>query len=385
MSGYGQQGVSAANIDSIRPKKRLSIGVVGSGNWGTAIAKICGENARAHGHHFRSKVRMWVFEEEIEYKGEKRKLTEVFNEAHENVKYLPGIECPPNVIAVPDVREVARRADILVFVVPHQFIERVCDQMVGLIRPGAVGISCIKGVAVSKEGVRLYSEVISEKLGIYCGVLSGANVANEVAREQFCETTIGFNPPNEVDIPREQIAAVFDRPYFSVVSVDDVAGVALGGALKNVVAMAVGFADGLEWGGNTKAAIMRRGLLEMQKFATTFFDSDPRTMVEQSCGIADLVTSCLGGRNNRCAEAFVKTGKSLETLEKELLGGQLLQGAATSKDVHEFLLTKDMVKDFPLFTAVYNISYEDMDPKNLIVVLQPLKEDSENEGGTETE
>ncbi|EPX71255.1 glycerol-3-phosphate dehydrogenase Gpd1 [Schizosaccharomyces octosporus yFS286] len=374
---------TGANLDQA-PKKRLAVGVIGSGNWGTAIAKICGENARAHGHHFRSKVRMWVFEEEIEHKGEKRKLTEVFNETHENVKYLPGVECPPNVIAVPDVREVARRSDVLVFVVPHQFINRVCDQMAGHLRPNAVGISCIKGVSVGKDGVRLFSDVIQEKLGIYCGVLSGANVANEVAKEQFCETTIGYKPPQPIVSP-EQIVAVFDRPYFSVVSVDDVAGVALGGALKNIVAMAVGFADGMEWGGNTKSAIMRRGLLEMQKFATTFFDSEPGTMVEQSCGIADLVTSCLGGRNNRVAEAYVKSGKPIDVLEKELLGGQLLQGASTAKEVHEFLSTKDMVNEFPLFRSVYKICYENMDAKDLIQVLQPLKEESENEGGTETE
>ncbi|EEB05397.1 glycerol-3-phosphate dehydrogenase Gpd1 [Schizosaccharomyces japonicus yFS275] len=364
--------------------KRLSIGIIGSGNWGTAIAKICGENARAHGNHFRSKVRMWVFEEEIEYKGEKRKLTEIFNETHENVKYLPGIPCPSNILAIPDVREVTRKSDVLVFVVPHQFVDRVCEQMKGFVRPNAVAISCIKGVAVNKQGVKLYSEYITERLGIYCGVLSGANVANEVAREDFCETTIGYNPDLGTSVSAEMMVALFDRPYFSVAAVKDVAGVALGGALKNIVSMAVGFADGLEWGGNTKSAIMRRGLLEMQKFATMFFDSDPRTMVEQSCGIADLVTSCLGGRNNRCAEAFVKTGKSLQQLEKELLGGQVLQGAATAADVHELLTSRDLVKEFPLFTTVYRIAYEGMKPEGMIQVLQPPVEESENEFTTET-
>lgn len=105
---------------------------------------------------------------------------------------------------------------------------------------------------------------------------------------------------------------LFHTPNFRVSLTDDVLGVSLAGALKNVVAVAAGLVDGLEWGDNAKAAIMRIGLLEMKRFAKEFFpDGGVRdaTFVEESAGVADLITSCLGGRNRKCAEAFVTSGK----------------------------------------------------------------------------
>ncbi|KAL7868929.1 hypothetical protein SRHO_G00103130 [Serrasalmus rhombeus] len=119
------------------PGKRVCI--VGSGNWGSAIAKIIGHNVKAS-NRFEPLVNMWVFEETING----RKLTEIINTDHENVKYLPGHKLPKNVIAVPDVTEAVAGADILVFVIPHQFIRKLCDQMKPHINPRAIGISLIK-------------------------------------------------------------------------------------------------------------------------------------------------------------------------------------------------------------------------------------------------
>ncbi|EEB05988.1 glycerol-3-phosphate dehydrogenase Gpd2 [Schizosaccharomyces japonicus yFS275] len=351
--------------------KPIRIGVMGSGNWGTAIAKICGENAREHPEIFDTQVHMWMYEETVPYQGEQRKLTEIFNSTHENVKYLRGVRCPSNVYANPDVRDVSSRSDILVWVVPHQFVERICHQINGSVKSGSVAISCIKGVSVQEESVSLFSDVIQKHTGMYCGVLSGANIANEVAREKFCETTIGYDPDDTVN-PRftpEVISALFYRPYFRVQMVKDVAGVALGGALKNIVAVGAGIVDGLGLGDNTKSAVMRIGLMEMQNFGHVFFNCDRLTMVEQSCGVADLITSCLGGRNHHCAVAFVQTRKPMHVLEKELLNGQKLQGAATAKEVHAFLRHHNRVHEFPLFTAIYRIVYEGMPPEDLINVI----------------
>ena len=146
-------------------------------------------------------------------------------------------------------------------------------------------------------------------------------------------------------------------------TVQDTVGVELCGALKNSVAIGAGFVDGLGMGGNTKAAIIRIGLKEMVKFCKMFYPHDgisDDTFLE-SCGVADLITTCYGGRNRKCAEAFAAAGKkkSLDEIEAELLGGQKLQGTLTAKEVNHILKMKGLEHEFPFFTTVYKISYED--------------------------
>lgn len=299
------------------------------------------------------------------------KLTQLINELNENVKYLPGIRLPSNILATPDITDAVKDATILVFNVPHQFVSKICDQIQGHNLPYAKAISCIKGVDVSPDGISLFSDVIGRRLGIYCGALSGANIANEVAQEKFSETTIAYQPPKdspkEQEIPKEfppvdhaTFKTLFHRPYFHVRCISDVAGVSLGGALKNIVALAAGFVDGRGWGDNAKAAIMRVGLLEMRKFGKMFFAGTCRTatFTEESCGVADLITSCNGGRNHKCAKMMVETGKKIEEIEEEVLNGQKLQGTSTAKEVNEFLKARGLEDEFPLFTAVYSeLSY----------------------------
>ncbi|XP_015430613.1 PREDICTED: glycerol-3-phosphate dehydrogenase [NAD(+)], cytoplasmic-like [Dufourea novaeangliae] len=118
-------------------KQRVCI--IGSGNWGSAIAKIVGANA-SNLSIFDDYVTMYVYEEIINGK----RLTNIINETHENVKYLPGHKLPTNVVAIPDVVEAAKDADILIFVLPHQFIRRICKTLLGNIKPTAVGLSLIK-------------------------------------------------------------------------------------------------------------------------------------------------------------------------------------------------------------------------------------------------
>merc|ERR1711966_463349 len=190
-------------------------------------------------------------------------------------------------------------------------------------------------------------------------VLMGANVANEVAKGDFAEATIGCTDMTVGNL----WCQVFNTKDFKVDPVQDVAGAELCGALKNVVALGAGFSDGLGFGGNPKAAIIRIGLKEMQKFCETFYGSrniKGETFLE-SCGVADLVTTCFGGRNRKCAEAFAAAGKSksLEVIEAELLGGQKLQGTLTAKEVNHILKMKGLEDEFPFFTTVYKISYED--------------------------
>jgi glycerol-3-phosphate dehydrogenase (NAD+) len=114
------------------------------------------------------------------------------------------------------------------------------------------------------------------------------------------------------------------------------------GALKNVVALAAGFCDGLGFGTNTKAAIIRIGMVEMRRFAHSFFFNVKDETFWDSTGLADLITACFGGRNRKCAEAFVKTGKPFAQLEREMLNGQKLQGTLTARGMFEFLKARGM-------------------------------------------
>lgn len=149
----------------------------------------------------------------------------------------------------------------------------------------------------------------------------GANLANEVAEEKFCETTIGVKDSKMAPILRD----LFQTPNFRVVVSDDVDAVEICGALKNIVACGAGFVDGLGLGDNTKAAVIRLGLMEMIKFVDVFYPGSKLATFFESCGVADLITTCYGGRNRKCSEAFVKSGKSIAELEKEMLNGQKLQ------------------------------------------------------------
>ncbi|WAR05562.1 GPDA-like protein, partial [Mya arenaria] len=263
---------------------RKRICIVGSGNWGSAIAKVVGNNVKTQQNDFEQEIKMWVFEEEVNG----RKLTEIINTDHENVKYLPGHKIPENVIAIPDVVDAAKDADIYIFVIPHQFLPKGFNM-----KPGG--------------GIALISSVVEDTLKIPCAVLMGANIANEVAAENYCEATIGIKHKEHGQILKK----LFQADYFRIVVCDD--------EDTNIVAVGAGFADGLGYGDNTKAAVIRLGLMEMVKFCEVFYH----------------------GRNRRVAEAFVKSKKSIEQLEGEMLNGQKLQGPPTAEEVNFMLKSKN--------------------------------------------
>ena len=142
------------------------------------------------------------------------------------------------------------------------------------------------------------------------------------------------------------------------------------GALKNIVACAAGFCDGLKMGDNTKAAIIRLGLQEMIKYGDTFYPGGNQATYFQSCGVADLITTCYGGRNRRVSQAFVERKKSIVELEGEMLEGQKLQGPETAAEVNYVLAARGLEADFPLFTAVHKICSGELSPDQLISCLR---------------
>ncbi|KAF6157537.1 hypothetical protein GIB67_004475 [Kingdonia uniflora] len=356
----GKETISEQNNNhEVSVKYRVT--VVGSGNWGSVASKLIASNTLKL-TSFHDEVRMWVYEE-ILATGEK--LTDVINQTNENVKYLPGIKLGKNVIADPDLEHSVKDANMLVFVTPHQFMEGICKRLVGKIKGDVKALSLIKGMEVKMEGPCMISTLISEQLGVNCCVLMGANIANEIAVEKFSEATVGYREDKEI---AQKWVQLFSTPYFLVSAVQDVEGVELCGTLKNVVAIAAGLVDGLEMGNNTKAAVMRIGLREMKAFSKLMFSSVKDSTFFESCGVADLITTCLGGRNRKVAEAFARSGgkRSFDELEAEMLQGQKLQGVSTAREVYELLSQRGWQELFPLFTSVHEICIGRLSPSAIV-------------------
>lgn len=351
--------------------------IIGSGNWGSAIATVLGRNA-ARFSFANTEVNMWVFEEQVTVPPEDdtsigycAKLSDVINTRHENVKYLPGVKLPSNVRAVPDLTSACKDATLLVFVLPHQFLPKLLPTIRANVHPTHCrGVSLIKGLDfdTSTKLPVLISKSIEEAMGgdFRCGVLMGANIADEVARQNMCESTLACEFGNE-EINEKTRQLFNEPPNFRVSRIHDVAGAEACGALKNIVALGAGFVDGLGLGGNTKAALLRVGLLEMSKFCSTFFQGVQQGTFLESCGMADLITTCYGGRNRRCAEEFAKLQlKSANTkeciklwsdIEHKMLNGQKLQGTLAAKEVYLLLESRKLLSSFPLFCSIYEIAF----------------------------
>ncbi|CCH61624.1 hypothetical protein TBLA_0F00800 [Henningerozyma blattae CBS 6284] len=375
----------------LKLERPYNVTVIGSGNWGTTIAKVVAENTREHPSCFAPTVQMWVFEEKIDGKN----LTEIINTEHENVKYLPKIKLPENLVANPSLEDSVKGADILIFNIPHQFLPNIVNQLKPHVLPSVRAISCLKGFDVGPKGVQLLTDYITDNLNIQCGALSGANLATEVALEHWSETTVAYNLPFDYrgdgkDVDHRVLKALFHRPYFHVSVIDDVAGVSVAGALKNVVALGCGFVEGLGWGNNASAAIQRIGLGEIIKFGLMFFpESSVETYYKESAGVADLITTCSGGRNVRVAKMMAETGKSAKECEEILLNGQSAQGIITCEEVHEWLTTCDKVDEYPLLEAVYQIVFNNVPMEDIPEMIEELDSltvfaKSENKPTTET-
>ena len=356
--------------EEIMEKEQICI--IGSGNWGSAIATIVGRNA--HRLSFcHDEVRMWVFEEDVQINEQTAKLSNVINEQHENIKYLPGVKLPENVRAIPNLEEAVKDATVLIFVLPHQFLPKLLPTIRAHVNPTRChGVSLIKGLDFDAETKMpvLISKSIETVMGeqFRCGVLMGANVADEVARQRTCESTLACDFGSDSD--NERMRQIFDEEHFRVSQISDVAGAEACGALKNIIALGAGFVDGLNLGGNTKAALLRIGLLEMTKFCTIFFGGVEKSTFMESCGVADLITTCYGGRNRKCADEFAKRRggeltyldsesctKLWSEIESEMLNGQKLQGTLAAQEVYSLLKARNLLHQFPLMSAIYEISF----------------------------
>jgi glycerol-3-phosphate dehydrogenase (NAD(P)+) len=314
--------------------------ILGAGSWGTAQAILLSLS----GH----KVTMWGREQDGIAQ---MKLT------GENRQYLPGVAIPKSVHITSDIYEAVKPAKMIILAVPAQTVRQVLTSIAPIIPAGALIINTSKGLEIEK-GMRM-SQVTADVLGQDIlkryAVLSGPSHAEEVARKvPTVVTAASINLKTA-----HQVQDLYMTSWFRVYTNPDVAGVELGGALKNIVAIAAGIIRGLGYGDNTLAALITRGLTEMTRLGVAM-GGDFRTFAGLS-GLGDLVVTC-GSIHSRNQRAGMMIGQGLtlaETLDKI---GMVVEGVYTSKIAHK--LAESFQVDMPIVRACYRILHEQVNPRD---------------------
>lgn len=267
--------------------------VLGSGSWGTSFGKVLADAG--------TEVVLWSRREELAAK---------INESHENPDYLPGIVLPDRLRAVTDASEAVHGADFVVLAVPSQTLRANLAAVAASLSPTSVLVSLMKGVELGT--MKRMSEVICEVAGVpmdRVAVVSGPNLAKEIAAGQPAATVVACEDP-EAGL---RLQAACNTPYFRPYTNLDVIGCELGGAVKNVIALATGIAEGMGFGDNTKASLMTRGLAETARLGVAL-GADPLTF-SGLAGMGDLIATCSSplSRNRTFGERMGR-GESMEDL-----------------------------------------------------------------------
>ncbi len=267
-----------------------NIAVIGDGAWGTALALLL----KGNGHE----VRVW---------GPFADKVASANADHENKAFLPGVKLPEDLHFHTDPQQVAVDASVVILATPSQFYSEVLDRFQGLIDPQSLLVSVTKGLDL--ESQRRMTEIAREKIGATVAALSGPSFADEVARGLPTAVVIACE-----DLARaERLQRIFSNDYFRAYTSDDVVGTELGGALKNIVAIAAGVSDGIGYGYNSKAALITRGLAEIKRLGCAL-GARPETFAGLS-GMGDLLLTCTGklSRNRGVGERLGR-GEKIEDI-----------------------------------------------------------------------
>ncbi len=291
--------------------------------------------------------------------------------ARENRRLLPGVRLPPSIDVSHDLPRLASAADILVAAIPTAHLRAALSAAAGLLPRGVPVVSVIKGL---ENGTFLRpSEIIRELLGD-CEVvaLCGPSHAEEIARRLPASVVAAC--PNQ-DLARV-VQTLFTTDRFRVYTNRDILGVELAAALKNVVAIAAGICDGLNYGDNAKAALLTRGIVEMTRFGTTL-GADPETFAGLA-GIGDLITTCFSryGRNRRVGERLGQ-GAALDTILAEFNG--VAEGVATCRSVFDLATLRQI--DMPITREVYQVLFSGKSPAAATDSLMLRPPRSESSGG----
>lgn len=322
-----------------------NIGVIGAGSWGTTLADLLAKK----GHS----VTLWAYEPELV---SEMKVSRI------NGLFLPGIHLSPNLRFTNDLGECVNDKEFLLFVVPSQLLRGVLSQTVPLISPNAYVASASKGIEVGSllAVSQIFEELLPETLFLKFSVLSGPSFAREVAQEM---------PTAVVAASGDEEAARFVQTvcscsYFRVYTNSDVIGAELGGALKNVIAIAAGISDGLGFGCNTRAALITRGLAEITRLGLSM-----GARIETFSGLAgmgDLVLTCTGELSrNRSVGMKLGRGRRLSEILAEM--HMVAEGVKTAESAWELARRKGI--DMPITEQVFKVLYEDKPARSAVVEL----------------
>lgn len=316
----------------------MNICILGSGGWGTALGIIL--------HNNKHKVTLWEFDKEYAH---------TLSEFRENFYYLPKIKIPEKIAITSDIQSAVEGKELIVVATPTQYIRSVIEKIKDIDFKGRVILSVSKGIenhtlmTVSQIFQNVFNNIDKRNIT----VLSGPSHAEEAAKQiPTAVAAAGFDEKNT-----EIVQKAFSNKYFRVYKSSDVVGVELGGALKNVIAIAAGIADGAGFGDNTKAAIMTRGLREITRFGMRF-GAQEHTFMGLS-GIGDLIVTCMSKHSrNRFVGEEVGKGKKLKQVLAEMK--MVAEGVATTESTHE--LAKKLGVELPIIEQVYKVLFQGKDP-----------------------
>ncbi|MGV0361129.1 NAD(P)H-dependent glycerol-3-phosphate dehydrogenase [Corynebacterium minutissimum] len=323
----------------------VNVAVMGAGSWGTTLAKVFADAG--------NEVRLWARREE---------LAAAINTRHENPDYLPDLPLPESIEATTDPAQALSGASIVIFGVPSQTLRSNLTTWAPMLPKDATLVSISKGV--EKETLNLMSEVIADAAGVEedrIAVLSGPNLAKEVAQEQPAATVIACTDENRAQEVQHAAAAPYFRPYTNT----DVIGAEIGGACKNVIALACGMASGKGLGNNTMATIITRGLAEITRLGVEL-GADPFTF-SGLAGMGDLVATCSSTLSrNRTFGYRLGQGGTLEEA-KAATNGQVAEGVISSDSI--FRLAQRAGVEMPITQAVYGVCHRGVSVDDMIVAL----------------
>jgi glycerol-3-phosphate dehydrogenase (NAD(P)+) len=324
---------------------RERIGVIGAGSWGTALAKLLAEKGYP--------VWLWVH-------GEAR--CREIAERRENVAYLPGVTLPYNVIPSTRLEEVVAGKTSIVCVVPSHLVRSIMTQAGPLVDGAPLLVSASKGIedGTSKTMIGVLEETLPARLHERMCVLSGPSFAREVARGMPTAVTAASRTADAA----VECQAKFTTSFFRVYTSTDVVGVELGGAVKNVIAIAAGVSDGLGFGHNSRAALITRGVAEVARLAGRL-GADPRT-VAGLAGLGDLVLTCTGdlSRNRQVGLRLGRGEKLTEILAETTM---IAEGVRNSKSV--YYLARKLGVEMPITEQIYLLLHEEKSPRQVVVDL----------------
>ncbi|SEL92685.1 NAD(P)H-dependent glycerol-3-phosphate dehydrogenase [Halomonas daqiaonensis] len=330
----------------------MRVAVLGGGSFGTALASIAADNG--------AEVRQWMRDPE---------LAAQINRDHRNGRYLPDYAINAAVVASIEMPEVLEGAELVLVAIPSKAFREVVRQARPYLHDEQILVSTTKGI--QEEGFKLMSQILEEETGFeHIGVISGPNLAAEVADKQLTATVIASDDPQT----RTLVQTALGCDYFRVYASNDRYGVELGGSLKNIYAIAAGMAAALGMGENTRSMLMTRALAEMSRFAVDQ-GANPMTFLGLA-GVGDLIVTCSSAlsRNYRVGQALGE-GKTLEQAVEAL--GQVAEGVNTVRLVRD-KAHEDSVY-MPLAEGLYQVLFKGVPARDMARLLMLGEQSSDVE------